>query len=216
MIIVLANEKGGVGKTTVAVGLAAFWARRRRVVLVDADPQGSARAWLDGTQELEVLTHPQRMGLGAFLEQQAARPDVDLVLVDTPPTLGGALREAVRVADVVLVPVRPSAVDLGPFSATVSLVQILGRPATAVHVIITQAVVGTLLARDAREVFGQAGVPVCKTVLYHRVAHVEAAMAQKPLHRYAPDSLAAAELEALARELSKEVFTHDRIETPVP
>jgi chromosome partitioning protein len=212
MIITTANEKGGVGKTTVAVGLGTLWARRRRVVLVDADPQASARAWLDGTQELEVVAYPRRGGLETFLEQQSARPDVDLVLVDTPPGL--ALRDAVRVADVVLIPVRPSAVDLGPFSATVGLVRVLGRPQASCYVVITQAIMGTLLARDAREVFGQAGVPVCKTVLYHRVTHVEAAMAQRPLHRYAPDSPAASELEALARELIKEVLSHERIESP--
>jgi chromosome partitioning protein len=211
MLVVMANEKGGTGKTTLAVGLACAWARRHRVVLVDADPQASAASWLDGLSGPEVIAQPRSSGLGAVLQQQAARPDVDVVVVDTPPGLPPALREAVRVADHVVVPVRPSAVDLRALNATLDLVRLLAPETARVQVVITQAIVGTVLAHEAQKAAREYGAPVCRTVIYHRIAHAEAAQAGRPIFQHAPDSLATAELDQLAREVWKDAHENAQL-----
>ena len=136
------------------MGIATALARRRRIVLVDTDVQQSAAAWLDGTDALEVVPHHQAPGLGVFLEQQAARPDVDLVICDTPPGLPAQLREAVKVADVILIPVRPSGPDFSALRSTLELVKILGRPTVEVRIVISQAMPGTVMARDAAAQYG--------------------------------------------------------------
>jgi chromosome partitioning protein len=204
MLLIMANEKGGTGKTTVAVGLACAWSRRHRVLLVDTDPQASAAAWLDGVTGPEVIVQPRASGLGGFLEQQAARPDVEIVVVDTPPGLPPALREAVRVADHIVVPVRPSAVDLRALNATLDLIRLLAPETARVQVVITQAIVGTVLAHEAQQAAREYGAPVCRTVIHHRVAHALAAQAGRPIFQYAPDSLATVELDQLAREVWKD------------
>ena len=201
MVIVVANEKGGTGKTTCAVGIATALARRRRIVLVDTDAQQSAAAWLDGTENVEVVPHQQAPGLGAFLEQQAARPDVDLVICDTPPGLPAQLREAVKVADVILIPVRPSGPDFAALRSTLELVKILARQTVEVRIIISQAMPGTVMAKGAREAAAQYGAEVCRAVVYNRIAHAEAATAGRPIFQYAPESLAAVEMDQLAREV---------------
>jgi chromosome partitioning protein len=211
MLVVVANEKGGTGKTTIAVGLACAWARRHRVVLVDTDPQASAAAWLDGTPGPEVIAQPRPAGLRTFLEQQAARADVDIVVVDTPPGLPPALREAVRVADHVVVPVRPSAVDLRALNATLDLIRLLVPESARVQVVITQAIVGTILANEARNAVREYGAPVCRTVIHHRIAHALAAQAGRPIFQHAPDSLATAELDQLAREVWKDAHEESQL-----
>ena len=70
MLVAIGNQKGGVGKTTLAIHLACAWARQHRVLLVDADPQGSATAWLTEPGGVEI-TSARDPGLAAFLEAQA-------------------------------------------------------------------------------------------------------------------------------------------------
>jgi len=108
--IVVANPKGGSGKTTLATNVAGWLAgKRRNVVLRDLDPQRSATGWLERRPTL----FPPIAGLAR--EAKAGKePDTDWRIVDTPAGLhGDDLREAVRRADVMLVPLTPSAFDMG-------------------------------------------------------------------------------------------------------
>lgn len=151
----------------------------------------------------EVLSHPQAPRLGASLEQQAGRADVDVVICDTPSGLPPQLREAVRVAD--LIPVRLTGPDFSALRNTVELVKILGRKTVEVRIVISQAMPGTVMARDARDAAAQYGAEVCRVIEYNRIAHAEAARAGRPIFQYAPDSLAADEMDQLAREVWKDV-----------
>lgn len=162
VVIVVANEKGGTGKTTCGVGIAAA----------------------------------------------LARPDVDLVICDTPPGLPAQLREAMKVADVILIPVRPSGPDFSALRSTLELIKILARAAVEVRIIVSQAMPGTVLARDARDAAAQYGAEVCRAVIYSRVAHATAATAGRPSFQYAPESLAAMEMDQLAREVRRDAHSH--------
>ena len=112
MIIALLNQKGGVGKTTLALHLAGEWAGRgKRITLLDADPQGSA---LDWSQQRSRSGLPRLFGVVGLARDTLHREapelahDVDHVVIDGPPRVAGLMRSALLAADLVLIPVQPS------------------------------------------------------------------------------------------------------------
>jgi chromosome partitioning protein len=113
-VVAVINQKGGTGKTTLTMNIAAGLARRGRALVVDADPQGSAGQWARMSDERRPFPTSVISVAGPLRrEVERMRRDYDYVIVDCPPTLEGASAgAAMTVADVVLVPVLPSPVDL--------------------------------------------------------------------------------------------------------
>ena len=130
-IVVLASQKGGAGKTTLTGHLAISAEQRgvKPVVMIDTDPQGSLSTWWNrrkaNTPLLSPLPHLR--DLPARLEE-LRRGSVALVLIDTPPAITSSIREVMRVADLVVMPVRPSPHDLDAIGATIDLAQAAGVP----------------------------------------------------------------------------------------
>lgn len=116
-ILAIANGKGGVGKTTSAVNLAALLSNTYKTLLVDADPQASASWWVDRGEmpfDLSQETDPQ------LLKQLKKVKDYELVVVDTPPALrSDALKAVVGTADYLILPTQPSPMDLTALIETV-------------------------------------------------------------------------------------------------
>ena len=209
MLVAIGNQKGDVGKTTLAIDLACAWARQHRVLLVDADPQGSATAWLTEPGGVEI-TSARDPGLAAFLEAQASH--YDAVIVDTPPGLDRPLREAIRSAGLLLVPLQPTPVDGRAVRARIELAQILRGTSLDVRLVLSRVQPGTILGRTARAGLEPNGVPILRSVLTQRVAVAEAAGMGRPVFAYAPDSLAADEFTAVAREIGREVLRHGKLD----
>jgi chromosome partitioning protein len=205
--LVLAGQKGGVGKTTVALCLAAEAVHRGlRVLLVDADPQGSARTWGDVAAEAGRPA-PTLVAMGATMHRdgqlaQLAR-GYDLTLVDCPPRHGEIQRSALLCADLVILPCGPSAVDAWALSASLELVQEARAlaPALRAHVLITRKQGRTALGKGARAVLAASGLPVLTTELGYRIAYQEALAAGQGVTTYAPRDPAAAEARALLDEV---------------
>jgi chromosome partitioning protein len=215
-IIAVGNLKGGTGKSTVAVNLACRLAESQAVTLVDADPQGTAAAWLkDGEAKgmppsLEVVSRPLAAGVGSRpwqAEMCARRHHYDRIVIDLPPQKGEAFQAALRIADLLIVPVTPSAVDL---HATAQALVVLhrmreareGRPAC----LLVPSKVDRRLAqgRKAGALLEKLGCEV-GSALAQRASHVDAFSAAAWIGAHAQGTPAHEDICILAREVEEQL-----------
>jgi chromosome partitioning protein len=129
-VVAIASCKGGAGKTTLAghLAVAAERAGIKPALVVDTDPQGTLSDWWEAREAQTPMfaqALPERLGAG--LDQLEAL-GIALLVIDTPPALEATLRAIIRIADLVVIPVRPSPHDLRAVGATVALAEHLGKP----------------------------------------------------------------------------------------
>lgn len=205
VIIAVAGQKGGAGKTTVAVNLAAEGlSRGLRVLLVDADPQGSARTWAAVAGENGHPVPSVATGdAGMHLDLPARAAGFDLVVVDTPPRAGEVQRSAIVVANVTVIPCGPSGLDAWALATTGNVLTEARavRPRLRAAVVITKQRPRTLVGRGARDVCTAAGFTVLRTELTDRVSYIEAMNAGQGVTTYAHRDPGADEVRALFDEL---------------
>lgn len=204
MIIGVLNQKGGVGKTTVATNLAAVCAKAgNRVLLIDADPQGSSMAW-SSAREGEPLFPVISMAkptLHKDLPELAS--DYDVVIIDGAPRVNDLGRAAILASDIVLIPVQPSPYDVWASADTVQLIkeaQQYKENLKAVF-IINRRIVNTAIGRDVVGALEQFGFPVLTAGFSQRVIYAESAMRGLSVIEADPKSEAAMEVAQLAAEL---------------
>lgn len=131
--IAIVSQKGGAGKTTLAVSLAAEAARSSVSLIIDTDPQATASRWGQwrGGGDPEVVDCGAPSLLAGKLAK-AAELGADLAVIDTPPHADAMARQAARLADLILIPCRPRAFDLAAIEATAELVRSSRKPAFVV------------------------------------------------------------------------------------
>ena len=132
VVITVAQQKGGAGKTTLVANLAAAWSTTRRVAALDMDPQRSLVHWAALRGARGGVTVAECAGWRLSKEMDRLRRDHDLILVDSPPQVDQDARRAVRVASLVLVPVQPSPPDIWAAEGTLRLAAEEKRPAVLV------------------------------------------------------------------------------------
>jgi chromosome partitioning protein len=198
-IITIAQQKGGAGKTTMAAHLAVAWATdKRKVALVDIDPQGSLSQWYAVRQELsladENLTLTAISGWRVRSEIDRLRHTHDLIVIDSPPHTDTEARTAIRAADLVVVPLQPSPMDVWATHATIQLCKQERVPVKMVlnrvhpQARLTEAISGDMVGLTANR-FGNR--VIFAGSLLHGLGVTEAE----------PNSLAAGEVRALAKEI---------------
>ena len=205
MIISVINQKGGVGKTTLAISLAAAFAGRKlRVLLVDADPQGSALDWVAVRGEdapFAAVGIPKPI---LHLELPKLAKDYDMMVIDGPPRIYEVARSAVMASDAVLIPVLPSQFDVWAAEETVKLLEecaVYKKDLKAAFVI-NRKIANTAIGRDVAKALKQYPLPVLTTAICQRVAFAESARGRTVLE-IDPESSASKEIQALAKEVQK-------------
>jgi chromosome partitioning protein len=204
MIFAVLNQKGGVGKTTVTLHVAAGLALQgARVLVVDADPQGSARDWAAArtVPPLFPVVGLDRPTLHRDVLTLAA--DYDHVVIDGPPRTTEVTRSALLAADVVLIPVQPSPYDVWACAQLVTLLKeasVFKETLKSVFVI-SRKIVNTAIGRDVGEALAAYALPVLHTTIAQRVAFAESAATGQTVLETDPHGPAAREVTRLIREL---------------
>ena len=193
--IAIISQKGGVGKSTVAVHLAvAGTLAGYRTALVDLDPQATARKWGDKREapEPEVIgDHAERL---PQLVEAARANGADLLVIDTAPNADRASLAAARAADLILIPCRPAAFDLEAIEATRDLATIAKKPA---WIVLSSAPTRSAIVEEARRGLEADGSRVAPQVIHQRVAYSYAVIDGRSASEYEPDGKAAEEVAAL-------------------
>src|ERR1700709_249817 len=154
-VIAIVSQKGGVGKSTIAVHLATeATAQGQRVLLLDLDPEGSAMEWANRRGDLPPdVSGANPASIGKEIER-ARGEGYDLVVVDTAPHADHAALQAARAADLVAIPCRPSTFDIAAISATLDLCRLANRQAL---VVINAAPVRSRVTQEAQEAIIEKG-----------------------------------------------------------
>jgi len=198
-VITISQQKGGTGKTTLAANLAAALASTRKIALLDIDSQHSLTRWYAKRPATAAkLTFSDVSGWRLAGELDRLRAAHDLVVIDSPPQVDTEARQAIRAANVVLIPVQPSAPDIWAAEGTLKLAAAERRQA----VMVMNRVPATGRLREIMTAqLAESGAPLLTATLGNRSVFASAFAAGLGVIEAAPRSIAANELRALVTEL---------------
>jgi chromosome partitioning protein len=201
--IAIISQKGGAGKTTLAVHLAvAAEQARKSAALIDLDPQASATSWKDLRKGDTPAVVPAQVSRLAQVLETAAKHGADIAIIDTAPHSESAALAAARAADLILIPCRPAILDLKAISTTVDLAKLAGKPACVVFNAVPPR--GSL-ADEASAAVESYQIPIAPTRIAQRAAYVHALTAGQVAQEYEPDGKAAEEIKLLYKWTCKQV-----------
>ena len=205
MIISLVNQKGGVGKTTIAINLACCIARDtgKRILLIDADPQASCLHWqgIADNPAFDVIHHPE----ADFHQKidELAR-GYQHIVIDSPPGTTDTTLSILLVSNLAVIPITPSPLDLWSSEEIEGLIREARTHNKKLKgkLLISKKIVGTTPGRDARDALqDRYRMGVFKTEIGQRIAYVKALISGQGVIEYEPASEAAQEIVSLGKEI---------------
>lgn len=207
MILALVSQKGGVGKSTLAISIAwELLSRRRRVLIVDADQQGTATVTVQIAKENDRPA-PSVVAMGREMYRDDQLPAIargfDDVVIDTPGKLGDIQKAALMVCDLALVPIGQTAADVWSLTSTVELLEEarIHHPQLQAAVVLTRQKPRTTLGKHAHVPLRESGLAVLKGQTTDRTAWQECLGAGLGVAQYSPKDKAADELRAVVQEV---------------
>ncbi len=203
LVFTVAQQKGGSGKTTLAAQIAVAWAKRgHAVAAVDIDPQASLAAWGAERERAPSGTVPLTLrGLAGWklaTELDRLKREHDMVVVDSPPHAETDAHAAVRAADLALVPVQPSPMDLWAIGPTLAIARSERVPW---RLVLNRVPARGRMVETARAHIADQGLAAAGTTLGNRTAFARSLMQGRGVVESEPRSAAAREIDALAAEL---------------
>jgi len=207
MIISFLNQKGGVGKTTLSVNVAGCLARQgHRVLLIDADKQGSATTWASLREDapFQVVSMVRaNMARDALKLAQ----DYTHTVIDGPPHAEEIARSCIVASDFVALPIEPSGLSTWASDLTVRQVTEAQefKPILKCGFVVSRKIGKTVIGRDIRNMAAEAGLPILNSEIEQRVAFAEGMTMGQTIFEWAPDSNAAHEIEHLTKEIERYV-----------
>lgn len=212
-IISIANQKGGVGKSTIAFNLGVALANSKHTVfVVDADPQGTVSMWAKARTRYEAnkvnpnITFTENPWTPEEILKLAQPPDYEFIIIDCGPANNKAAKAALVVSDLTIIPISPSPLDINSARSTIELIEegaSRGATKSKVYLLISKKIVGTNLAKEARDTCEMLKLPILKTEISQRIALCESAITGQSVLEYAPNSTAAEEFIALEKEIKR-------------
>ena len=211
--LVVASQKGGVGKTTIAGHLAvmAELSNAGPVALIDTDPQGSLSSWWNERQaERPLFASVDIANLSMHLKK-LAKAGVKLAIIDTPPAVTGTIRDVLAVADLVLIPTRPSPHDLRAVGSTVDLVEQAGK---RMIFVINGAAARARITGEAAVALSQHGT-VAPVTLYQRTDFAASMIDGRTVQELDANSKSAEEIKNLWMYVFTQIHKVDTVRTNV-
>ena len=207
MIISFLNQKGGVGKTTLSVNVAACLARQgHRVLLIDADKQGSATTWATLREDapFQVVSMAR-----ANMARDALKlaEDFTHTVIDGPPHAEEIARSCIVASDFVVLPIEPSGLSTWASDLTVRQVKEAQefKPTIKCGFVVSRKIGKTVIGRDIRAMAAEAGLPILTAEIEQRVAFAESLTMGQTIFEWGNDRNAAREIEELTKEIERYV-----------